>query len=89
MPPEKVTTFLQSNLKTSQKGMEHSSFKGRYATIKFWDKNSKPMKEPTAWGSDDQCQLVIRATAVWLNDRGWGIAHDLRHLKVVASECPV
>ena len=86
MAPEKVTSSFQSSLKTSQKGMDH--FKGRYANIKFWDKNSKPMKEPTVWGSDDQCQLVIRATAVWFNDRGWGIAFGFRHLKILTTECP-
>ena len=88
MAPEKVTSSFQSNLKTSQKGMEHFKCEGPYSNIKFWDKNSKPMKEPTVWGSDDHYQLVIRATAVWFNDKGWGIAYGLRHLRVVASECP-
>ena len=55
---------FQSNLKTSQKGMENFKCKGRTADIKFWDMNSKPMKESTVWASDDQYQLVVRATAV-------------------------
>ena len=86
--PEKVRATFQSNLKTSQKGMEDFRCKGRYANIKFWDKNSKPTPAPTVWASDDQYQLVLRATAVWFNDKGRGIAYDLRHLKVVASESP-
>ena len=52
--PEKVRGTLQSNLKTSQKGMENFKCKGRYANIKFWDKNSKPTPAPTVWGSDDR-----------------------------------
>ena len=61
---------------------------GGYANIKFWDKNSKPMKEPTVWASDDQYQFVVRATGLLFNDRGWGIGLELKHLLILASECP-
>ena len=82
--PEKVRATFQSNLKMSQKGMEHLKCKGRYANLKFWDKNSKPTPPPTIWGSDDQYQL--RATGLWFNDKGWGVGYDLKHLKIFAIE---
>ena len=45
--PDAVKAMLQSALKISNKGTEHFKCKGRYSNIKFWDKNQKPMKEPT------------------------------------------
>ena len=88
MAPEKVRGCFQSNLKTSQKGMDNFKCKGRDSNIRFWDQNSKPMKEPAVWGSDDRYQLVIRATGLWFNDKGWGIGFDLRHLRIFSIECP-
>ena len=80
---------FQTGLRVSQKmGTEHFKCKGRYSNIKFWDKNQKPTKEPTVWGSDDEYKIVLRAGAVYFNDKGWGISYDLRHLQCFASDCP-
>ena len=80
---------FQSCLKTSQKGTEHFKCKGRYANIKFWDKRSKPMPQPTVWNNDDRYLMVVCAQAVWFSeDRGWGIAYNLRHLQTDTADCP-
>jgi hypothetical protein len=87
--PGAVQSTFQSALKISQKGTEHFKCKGRYSNIKFWDKNQKPTKEPTVWGSDDEYKIVLRAGALWFNDKGgWGISYDLRHLQIFAADCP-
>ena len=86
--PGIIKKRFQSCLKTSQKGTEHFKCKGRYANIKFWDKNGHPTKEPTVWNSDDRYLFLIAAKAVWVNDGGWGIAYDLRHLQTFAAACP-
>ncbi len=86
--PDAVKATLQSALKISNKGTEHFKCKGRYSNIKFWDKNQKPMKEPTVWNADDEYKFVVRAGAVWFNAGGWGISYDLRHLQVFSRDCP-
>ena len=83
-----VRATFQTALKVSNKGTEHFQAKGRYSNIKFWDKNQKPMKEPTVWNGDDEYKFVIRAGAVWLSDKSWGISYDLRHLQIFAGDCP-
>ena len=81
--------MFPSNLKESQKGPEHSKFKGPYSNIKFRDKRSAPTEELTIWGSDDRYLFVVRATALWFNAKGWGIAYDLRHLQTFENDCPM
>ena len=88
LAPDVVKATFQSALKVSNKGCEHFKCKGRYSNVKFWDKSQKPTKEPTVWGSDDEYKFVLRAGAVWFNDKGWGISYDLRHLQIFASDCP-
>ena len=88
LAPDVVSATFQSALKISNKGCEHFKCKGRYSNIKFWDRGQKPMKEPTVWSSDDEYKFVLRAGAVWFNDKGWGISYDLRHLQIFASDCP-
>ena len=88
LAPDVVKATFQSALKVSNKGCEHFKCKGRYSNIKFWDRGQKPMKEPTVWGSDDAYKFVLRAGAVWFNDKGWGISYDLRHLQCFSSDCP-
>ena len=89
LAPDVVKATLQSALKVSNKGTEHFKCKGRYSGIKFWDRKQQPTKEPTVWGSGDEYKLVLRAGAVWFNDKvGWGISYDLRHLQVFAADCP-
>ena len=89
LAPEIVTSKFQSALKVSSKGTQHFKCKGRYSNIKFWDRNQKPMKEPTVW-SDDAYKFVLRAGALWFNNNnnGWGISYDLRHLQIFAADCP-
>ena len=86
--PEEIRSMFQSSLRTTARGTDHFKCKGRYSNIKFWDKNQKPTKEPTIWGSDDEYKLVIRAGAIWFNDKSWGISFDLRHLQIFDTDCP-
>ena len=88
LAPDVVKATLQSALRTSNKGTEHFKCKGRYSSIKFWDKNQKPTNQPTVWNGDDEYKFAVRAGAVWVNDKGWGISYDLRHLQIFASDCP-
>ena len=88
LAPDIVKSKFQGGLRTSQKGTEHFKCKGRYSNIKFWDRNQKPMKEPTVWSSVDEYKFVLRAGAFWFNDNGWGISYDLLHLQIFASDCP-
>ena len=88
LAPDVVQATFQSALKVSSKGCEHFRCKGRYSNIKFWDRSQKPMKEPSVWSADDEYKFVLRAGAVWFNDKSWGISYDLRHLQIFASDCP-
>ena len=85
--PEVLKMTFQSALKTSQKGTEHFKCKGR--NVQFWDKHSKPTSQSTVWNNWDHFRFVVCATAVWFSeDRGWGIAYDLRHLQSFTADCP-
>ena len=88
LAPDVVSATFQSALKVSNKGTEHFKCRARPSNVKFWDRNQKQTKEPTVWGSDDVYKFVLRAGAVWFNDKGWGISYDLRHLQIFASDCP-
>ncbi len=88
LEPDAVRATMQSALKISNKGTEHFKCKGRYSSIKFWDRNQKPTQQPTVWGSDDEYKYAVRAGAVWFNSNGWGISYDLRHLQVFSRDCP-
>ena len=88
LAPDVVKATMQSALKISNKGTEHFKCKGRYSSVKFWDRSQKPTKEPTVWSADDEYKFVVRAGSVWFNNNGWGISYDLRHLQIFASGCP-
>ena len=83
-----VKATFQSALKVSNKGTEHFKCKGRYSSIKFWNKHLKPTKEPTVWNGDDEYKFVLRTGAIWFNEKGWGISYDLRHLQIFDTDCP-
>ena len=72
--PEKVRATFQSNLKTSQKGWSISNARGHYANIKFWDKNSKPMKEPEVGGAMTSVSSVFAPLGCGLTTRAGGLA---------------
>ena len=88
LAPDAVKATMQSALKTSNLGTAHFKVKARPNSVKFWDRNQKPTQQPTVWNSDDEYKVVVRAGAVWFNDKGWGISYDLRHLQTFASDCP-
>ena len=88
LSPDVLKATFQSALKTSNKGCEHFKCKGRYSNIKFWDKNQKPTNQPAVCNADDEYKFVVRAGAVWFNEKAWGISYDLRHLQLFASQCP-
>ena len=88
LSPAAVQALFQSNLRTSQQGAEYFKAKARCSNIAFWDKDGKPMNEPTVWGREDEYLFVVRATAVWFGSKGWGIACDLKHLQVFSNKCP-
>jgi hypothetical protein len=83
-----VKATFQSALKISAKGTEYFKCKGRYSNIKFWDKHLKPTNQPTVWSGDDEFKFVLRAAAIWLNEKSWGISFDLRHLQIFDTDCP-
>ena len=88
LAPEAVKALFQSSLRTSQHGAEHFKCKGRYSNIGFWDKDSKPTNQPTVWPRGEEYLFVVRAAAAWFGTKGWGIAYDLKHLQIFASDCP-
>ena len=88
LAPDVIKATFKTALKVSSKGTQHFKCKGRYSNIKFWDKNSKQTAEPSVWGSGDAYKIAVRASAVWINDRGWGISYDLAHLQSFAADCP-
>ena len=88
LAPDVVKATFQSALRVSNKGAEYCRCKGRYSSIKFWDKSQKPTKEPAVWNSDDEYKFVVRAGAIWFNGSGWGISYDLRHLQIFSRDCP-
>ena len=87
LSPEAVESLFQSNIRTSQQGVEYFKAKGRFSNIGCWDGDGKQMNEPTIWGREDKYLFVVRATAAWFGSKGWGIACDLRHLQVFANKC--
>jgi hypothetical protein len=47
------------------------------------------MRDPTVFASDCQYQFVVRASSLWVGQKGsFGLSFDLQHLQIYQDDCP-
>ena len=86
---DEVRFKFVSNLKTSAKGVPNFKTRGRFGHLRFWDAKGQPLKDPTMFASDFQYQFVVKASSLWVGEKGtFGLSFDLQHLQIYQDECP-